>query len=132
MKKLFLDTNVLLRFLLGDNKEQFIQTEQLFKKAQNKTIHIIIPQQVVFEMNYILSKYYSLSKDEVISYLEPLITTDFLNIESRDIFLKSLTIYKYVSDSISFVDCFLLAKAQVEEGELFTFDKKLQVLQKTR
>ena len=124
MKSVVIDTNVFLRLLLNDISEQADQVERLIRQAKKEQVKIIVVQIVLFEIDFILNKYYNFEKQEVIEKLKSLLSASYFMIESRDIFQQTLMLYK--DNNVSFVDCFLLAKAKIEKAELFTFDKKLQ------
>lgn len=123
MKKVILDTNGILRLFLDDIPKQADQVELLLKQAKKGEIKLMIPQIVVFEVNFALKKYYHFEKNSIIDKLKSLLSTDYLQVESKEVFLATLTLYG--TFNASFVDCFLLSLAQVEEGDLFTFDQKL-------
>lgn len=126
MKSVIVDTNVFLRFFLSDIPQQKKACEQLLKKAKHNEITLKVSQIVLFEIDYTLRKYYQFEKEVVIKHLKPLVATAYIDIESREIFQKALLLYE--KEHISFVDSFLLAKAELEDAELFTFDKKLEKL----
>jgi len=126
MKSVILDTNGFLRLLLNDIPEQADQVENFIKKAKAGKLQILVPQIIIFEISFILEKYYLLEKIEIIQKLKSLITSSYFVIESRDIFSKALTLYG--KNTVSFVDCFLFARANLEDSELFTFDQKLKKL----
>ncbi len=126
MKKIVVDTNFFLRFILDDLPEQKKISEKFLKQAKANQVKLFVAQIVIFEIDFILEKYYHISKSDVIEKLKALVSTQFLEIESKEIFLSALTLYS--SENVSFVDCFLLAKAKIEGRELFTFDQKLQKL----
>ena len=125
MKKVLLDTNPILRFLLNDIPSQAQKTNYLFKNAKAGKIKIIIPQIIIFEAYFVLAKYYEFDKKTIINYLQFILSTPYLIIEDRSVFLKSIAIFS--SKNISFVDSFLVAKSTLENIVLFTFDKKLAV-----
>lgn len=127
-KRYIIDTNVLLRLLLQDIPSQYNQAEKLFLDAKKGKIDLIIPQIVIFEINFALRKFYHLQKEEIIEKLKSLVSTDYVKVKSRDIFQQAFILYK--QNKVSFVDCFLVAKAEAEEADLFTFDRKLKNLQK--
>lgn len=52
--RFIVDTNPLLRLILDDNLEQVTVVEKLLIKAKNKKVSIIIPQVVIFEINFAL------------------------------------------------------------------------------
>jgi predicted nucleic-acid-binding protein len=119
-----IDTNAFLRFLLNDVPQQKKEVDQLLKQARNDKIQLIVPQIVIFELNFILDKYYNFPKEEVIDKLTALVSASYLQVESNEVFLEALAIYK--STQISLPDCFLAAKAYIESTDLFTFDQQLK------
>lgn len=124
MKHYLLDTNVILRFILDDVPEQKKSVEIFFQKAKNNQVRLSIPQIVIFELDFILEKYYLIEKEVRITILKTLVSTSYFIIESNDVFLAALPLY--LAESIRFVDAFLYTKSTLEEAELFTFDKKLK------
>ena len=127
MKAVVVDTNAFLRLLLDDIPKQADLVKGLINQAKKEQIRIIIPQIVIFEIDFILRKYYSFEKQEVINKLKSLLSASYFEVESISVFRNALILYK--ENNVSFADCFLLAKAKVEEADLFTFDKKLKKLQ---
>lgn len=124
MRKIIIDTNGFLRLFLNDIPGQANKIESLLVQAKKGTVHIYIPQIIVFEIYFALTKYYKTTKEDGIDKLKSLVSADYIEVESKDIFISALTLYS--SASVSFVDCFLLAKTQAEQAELFTFDRKLK------
>lgn len=128
MNKIYIvDTNIILRFFLQDVVSQFNQAKKIFNEAKNGKIKLVIPQIVIFEINFALKKFYSLGKEDIIEKIEQLVSTAYLEVESRKLFLMAIELYK--RKNISLVDCFLISKAEAEEADLFTFDQKLKKLQ---
>ena len=127
MKAVVVDTNAFLRLLLDDFPKQADLVKGLINQAKKEQIRIIIPQIVIFEIDFILRKYYSFEKQEVINKLKSLLSASYFEVESISVFRNALILYK--ENNVSFADCFLLAKAEAEEADLFTFDKKLKKLQ---
>ncbi len=124
MKKIIVDTNGYLRLFLNDIPDQANKIEKLLKQAQNDKIQIILPQIIVFEIHFALEKYYHFSKEEVADILKTLLSTDYIQVESRQLFILTLNLYCTVATS--FVDCFILSKTKLEKAKLITFDKKLK------
>lgn len=128
MKTLVVDTNVVLRFFLNDVPHQKQEVDDLLGKAKSGSIRLIIMQINIFELHFALSKYYQFDKSSVIDVLKSLIATDYIEIESREAFGLALELYN--SYNIEFVDSFLLASLQMQNAELFTFDKKLKKVER--
>ena len=128
MKKLLFDTNYFLRYLLNDIPDQVREVEALLQEAESQEIQIYVPQIVIFEVHFGLMKFYGLKKEEVIKKLQLLVSTPYLQIESRSVFKEALRVYK--NANLSFTDCFILAKSHLNGSTLMTFDKKLAALAK--
>jgi len=128
MNKVYIvDTNIILRFLLQDITSQFNQAKKMFTEAKNGKIKLIVPQIVIFEINFTLKRFYKLGKEDIIEKTKQIVSTEYIEVESRNIFQNALILYK--KNNVSLVDCFLVSKAEAEEADLFTFDKKLKKLQ---
>lgn len=125
MKILVLDTNTLLRFLLNDVPSQ---TEEIIKKiklAKLGKIKLLVPQIVIFEIVFALTKEYGFKSKEVLDVLRRILINKDLEIQDGDIFEQALGIF---SKKLSLADCFIYFFAKKKEADLFTFDKDLQKL----
>lgn len=126
MKKFIADTNFFLRYLLNDIPSQAKESEKHLKLAEKGKIAIFIPQIIVFEIAFVLSKVYKFSKNKTLDALKSLLITHYLNVETRKTFLGAIKIWQEVN--IDFVDAFLLSLAKETHSQLLTFDKKLKKL----
>lgn len=126
MKQLVINTNFFLRFLLKDIPRQFVQVREILIRARKKKLEIIVPQIVIFEIEFALSKYYGLIKREVIEKLGIILSSKDLQIQNRGVFVSALKLFE--KHNISFVDCFLKAYAEDINGKVFTFDKNFKKL----
>lgn len=126
MSGLIADTNIFLRLILNDVPEQADEVERLLKKAKKGNVKILVPQIIIFEIEYALSKYYKFLKVEIIDKLEAILAAPYFSIQDGNIFKRSLKDYR--EKNLSLVDCFLMAKSEIEEVQIFTFDKNLSKL----
>ena len=62
MRAVILDTNGFLRLILDDVKDQADRVEDIVKRAKKNQIRIFVPQIILFEMNFVLQKYYLFKK----------------------------------------------------------------------
>lgn len=126
MRQITVDANAFLRLLLDDIPSQVSEVEKLFEQAKKSSLKLYVAQIVIFELNFILDKYYNLPKIEIIDKLKSVVQTPYLEVQDREVFVDALKIF---SDSnISLADSFILAKSKIENWELFTFDKQLNSL----
>ncbi|NCO12194.1 MAG: hypothetical protein COZ34_03595 [Candidatus Pacebacteria bacterium CG_4_10_14_3_um_filter_34_15] len=128
MKKLYVDTNVFLRFLLQDNIKQAKVAEKNFILAKDEKVKIVIVSEVIPELVYVLSGVYKLSRVNIAKYIENIVKTIYLNVEQRDVWIKVMSIYPQVNFDV--VDIFLAVKAKEENGEVLSFDKDFEKLEK--
>ena len=123
MKSYILDTNVFLRYLLADIPDQMAAAKYHFVQAKLGKISLTIPVLVFVEAVYTLTKFYGISKTEVVDKLRDVAQISYLNVEKRGILVNALEDYK--TAPISFVDLLLFYEAKESNKELLTFDKKL-------
>lgn len=128
MKKLIIDTNILLRFLLRDVPHQAEEAKKVFKQAEKGEVELIIPQIVIFEIVFQLIKLYKFEKNKVIEAIKIILKTDYFEVQDNEVFQGSLKKFKLAN--ISFADCFISSYSEKQKGEVFTFDKKLKKLNK--
>lgn len=113
-----LDTNVVLRFLLGDVPEQTAKATQLI---ENGTVYVT--DVVVIEIVYVLEKIYSLPRTDICELIIGFL--NFSNVVHNPRFLiESLEFYKSHS-ALSIVDCYASEEAKSYGNELLTLDKRL-------
>lgn len=126
MKQIILDTNILLRFLLRDIENQYQIAEKLFFKAKSENITLIVPQIVIFEIVFNLDKFYKFDKKTIIEKIKGLLSVGSLEIQDREVFILAISIF--AQSSLDLVDCFIIAKAELLQADIFTFDKNLNKL----
>ena len=117
------DTNVILRYLLADNEEQYQEISPFFAGLRNGSQRAIIPGEVLLETFYVLTKVYSVAPKEAAGVLKELLL--YKGVENRDLLIESLDRF-LETPGLSLLDCLLWAKAEVCKCELLTFDKRLK------
>ncbi len=121
MTELVVDTNVFLRFLLGDVPSQYKEAKRLFTLAKKGQYKLHVPQIVIFEVFFALEKYYHFSRPRVLDKLKGILGAQYLIIQDRDIFNEAIKLaYKH---NLSIADCFLVSFAKFQSSQLFSFDK---------
>lgn len=117
------DTNVILRYLLGDEPQLYRKAYDFFEKVRVGTEKAIILESVLVECMYILTKFYHVPKEEGSDKLKSLLQyRGVINEDKREL-IDALNIF--AKGTIDFVDCILCSKARSTGHELLTFDEKL-------
>ncbi len=119
-----LDTNLLLRLVLGDVPEQYVVVRDLITAPG---AHYRISSAAIAEMVHALLHHYHFTREQVGTVvhtvlLEPAFDIDRSHIEKTlEAFLKH--------KALSYMDCFLAEEARVRsDTPLLTFDKDLSRL----
>lgn len=118
-----LDTNVVLRYLLGDIPAQQEPIRRLITVARQDSI--VVPNTVFFELVWILGgSYYKFERLFIQQMLSAFLTIPKITGERQ---LLLLALERYVAfPAISFVDAALATEAELHDAlPLISFDKKL-------
>lgn len=130
MKKLFVDSNVWLRFILEDN-EQAGECKKLIEQIEFGKYRVYTSSIVMLEVNFVLSAIYKIKMVGVIKDLEVILKTRNLTLIEKTDFKKALRWHKKFK--IKLADC--LIGSQIDKNMvLISFDKdfdKLPVKVKT-
>jgi len=115
-----LDTNVLLRFLLGDVSSQTRAVERLFAKGDR----FEVADATLIELIFVLEKVYGMSRDLIQENVHIITRSSQFNSNHK---LFELSLPRYVSEpTLSIIDCVLLDYARLNKTTpLYSFDKQL-------
>lgn len=130
MKKYYLDTNFILRYLLKDVDFQYNAAQNYIVRAKQEEIKLIIATPVVFEVKHILEKNYFLPKPVLAETLFKFLSSSYLILEDRQVILDSLPLF--LKGSADFEDCYLYLKAKEDAAEVLSFDKDFKRFDKNR
>jgi len=123
MKKVFFDTNFLLRFYLADIPDQALNAKRMVEAAKEGRVLLVTDLIVICEMVWVLDSYYGLRKDEIREKMTNLYQTPGVNIINGDILPEALSIY--VDKNIDFTDAVIgVVAIRNHFAYLASFDKK--------
>jgi predicted nucleic acid-binding protein len=120
---MLLDTNVLIRFLVGDHPDHQHQAEKWFHEAEHGKRSIVIIPLVIAEATFVLESFYKLQRQEISDALEVFINQRWLKVEERNT-LRGL--WSHYRSGLHFVDSYLLSRAKLFDEAFLTFDKELE------
>lgn len=117
-----IDTNILVRFLTQDDKEQCRKIDHLFQKCKKSGEIIYVSDLVIIETVWVLESAYKLKKAEVIAAVEKVLLAAFLDFEDLSLLLRTQELYLAGKADLS--DYYIQCKAQ-KAGctQLLSFDK---------
>jgi predicted nucleic-acid-binding protein len=124
-----LDTNVILRYLIGDNPPLAARALALMERAEQGKESVIISEEVLTETVWTLESFYKVPRTEIAERLTALLSVDGVQAFSAEILARALQLYS--TTRADFVDCMLAARGQDGDIPVYTFDetdfKKLSV-----
>lgn len=118
-----IDTNILVRFLVGDDETQARKVYDLFKKAEAARSELFVPLLVILELIWVLESVYAIPRHEILDALRELLLMPVLNVEHRPAlhhFIHAAQESKYDLSDLLIAHA---AKAQGCEA-VMTFDRK--------
>lgn len=119
-----LDTNVLVRYLVQDDLEQWRLADEYIKQVKAKGETCFINNIVLCELVWVLKTAYKLSRNEIIDVLEKILKADAFDFENREAAWSALQ--QMNSGKADFSD-YLINQINQQAGctETVTFDAKL-------
>ncbi len=118
-----IDTNVCLRFLIGDDDKKLTSTKQFFESAQQGELRLYISSIVLLEIYWVLSSLYKYSKRQAQNALQKIMLIRNLVIVDSTDFRAAFVLHK--KTGVKLADC--LIATQVGKGiVLCTYDTEFK------
>ena len=118
-----LDTNIIIRFLVGDNEEHLAKSTEYFEQIELGSMEVEILSDVLMEAFFVLTKFYKVPKVEVISDLKTILSFEGVVNKDKVILFETLSIIE--NKNIDFVDALICANCKFQNYEKLSFDKDL-------
>ena len=122
MLRVYVDTNVILRFLLNDPPEMAEKAAQVFEAAEKGEVTLVVNAIVIAEAIWVLQSFYKQSIPTISKAITDLILNEGILIEDKVTLLSALHLYEM--RRIDFIDAWLAAIMQ-QQGiqQIFSFDE---------
>jgi predicted nucleic-acid-binding protein len=117
-----LDTNVVVRVLVGDDPQQTKRAEKAFLEHVNGQ-GVFISLIVLAEIAWVLSAAYEWDRATIHSQLQRLARTRNVRIEELE--LVEAALQEYAEGKAQLADCLILGVARAHADTLLSFDKRL-------
>jgi len=116
-----LDTNVLVRYIIADDKKQF-EAAKKFIEETIKDESLLIPISVSVELEWVLRSLYGVSKEMIITTFNRLLESREIEFHEEPAIEVALSLY--ADSNADFADCLHIACAQSQSRvPLMTFDR---------
>jgi predicted nucleic-acid-binding protein len=115
------DTNVILRFLVGDDPPKAARAAALMGRVERSEDTIEITVEVLTETVWTLESFYKVPRAEIAEKLVTLLTFPGVQSMSKELFFRALQ--DYATSNVDFVDCLLAAQSDFKKVPVYTFDE---------
>ena len=118
-----LDTNVVIRYLVQDDKKQSAAATRFIEKSLTTDVPGYINHITLCEIVWVLQRCYDVTKQQLRDIIEGLLTTKQFIVENVEVAWKALRAYD--ANRADFCDA-LIGQANIHSGceHTVTFDKK--------
>lgn len=119
----FVDTNVLLRYLLDDVPEQADAVESLLREVAAGRLLLRTNSMVIAELVWTCESYYELPKEEIRDKVLMILNTPGLEVADRDLIATAVLVY--ADRNIDFIDAYNFCwMSDQEVTKVYTFDER--------
>ena len=119
-----IDTNILVRFLIGDDKQQAKKVYNIFKKAESEKDELFVPLLVVLEMIWVLETVYDITRADILDSIREFLLLPILRFEHKSV-LQQFTLSAQ-ANRYDLADLLIAHSAKMQGCEtVLTFDKKV-------
>jgi predicted nucleic-acid-binding protein len=119
-----IDTNILVRFLIGDDKQQAKKVYNIFKKAESEKDELFVPLLVVLELIWVLESVYEISRADILDSIREFLLLPILRFEHKSV-LQQFTLSAQ-ANKYDLADLLIAHSAKMQGCEtVLTFDKKV-------
>jgi predicted nucleic-acid-binding protein len=118
-----LDTNVLVRWLVGDDPVQTAKVRRLLQNVKERQETLFVPTTVALELEWVLRSRYGYAKSDLLRTFNALLETYELEFQDEEALERALHLYR--QGSADFADALHLGTVMATERAPFlTFDEK--------
>lgn len=130
MTQPFIDTDVIIRFLTGDDLEKQAAAAALFEQIEQGLLTVVAPDTVIADAVYVLCspRLYHVARNEVRELLAPLVRLPHFRVQNRFCILRALDLY--ASAKLDFGDTLIIASMEQQNSHiLYSYDMDFDRIQ---
>jgi predicted nucleic-acid-binding protein len=118
-----IDTNIIIRFLIGDHELHLQESIKIFHAIETGNLQVEILDVVLMEALFVLTKFYKLPKSEVVADLKSLLAMEGVINTDKLILFEALSLF--ADKNIDFVDALICCKTKLQGYNSLSFDKNV-------
>jgi uncharacterized protein len=130
MTQPFIDTDVIIRFLTGDDLKKQAAAAALFEQIEQGLLTVLAPDTVIADAVFVLSSphLYHIARNEVQELLAPLVHLSHFRVQNRYNVLRALELF--ASTKLDFGDTLIIATMEQQNSHiLYSYDNDFDHIQ---
>ncbi len=122
-RRVVIDTNLLVRYLTGNDPRKAKAVDNLLSKAEMGELKILVPSIVIAELVWVLESFYQMHSTEIAKLIEAVLNTPGIEVTEKSIIATTLKLYR--TKDIDLIDAWIIEFAK-DRGikTIYTFDRK--------
>lgn len=118
----FVDSNVFVRHLMGDNPEQAARATAFFLRISSGALRATTAGSAIMEVVYVLERSYGIPRSDIGQALSQLVALDHLHLPDKAVVLEALD--RFVRLNVPYVDALHAAIARTSGStKIMSFDR---------
>ncbi len=128
MTRKFVDTNIFLRYLTGDDPATYARCRELFQKVAAGKTEVTTSGMVIAELVWTLLSYYKVPKPDVVDKVSVIVSTENIHIPDKDIIIDALILFG--SKAVDYIDAYnaVFMKYNAMHG-IYSYDRDFDVIE---
>jgi predicted nucleic acid-binding protein len=128
MKLSFLDTNIIMRHLLGDDPVQSPRATAYLERIERGEVRVCTADTVIFEVVFTLQRHYHQPKEKIRKAVLPLLEIPGILLQGKRRFREIFDLY--VDDNLPFADAYhTVLMRHLNLSEIVSFDPHFDRIQ---
>lgn len=126
----FIDTDVIIRFLTGDDPKKQAAAATLFEQIEQGLLTIAAPDTVIADAVFVLSspRLYHIARSDIRDMLRRLVSFPHFRVENHLCVLRALDLY--AATKLDFGDTLIIASMEQQNSHLlYSFDRDFDRIQ---
>lgn len=122
-RRAVIDTNLLVRYLTGDDPSKANDVKRLLLKAAQDEVRLLIPSVVIAELVWVLQSFYKLERSEIVPLLNAILQTHGVEVSDKSVVSGAIVLYR--DSAMDFIDAWIVAFAEAAAvRSIYTFDRR--------
>jgi predicted nucleic acid-binding protein len=121
MTRLWLDANVILRFLTGDPEALAQRAARLMTKAENGEVILFIAPLVLAEVIWVLKSFYRYPMTDIATTMLAFLAADGIETDEPELVILAVELAR--DRNVDFIDAYLAVQAARRDETVCTFDE---------